>query len=104
MLRFGSAGGRAAVLLCLVVLLSHVRVGAQATSGVLGGTVYDPEHAVLPGARVDAVNNATHQEFIGYSDRSGNYTLNSMPTGTYSVDITASAFTAATATQVVIEK
>ncbi len=103
MLRFGSAHGRAAVLLCLVVLLAHVSAGAQSTTGVLGGTVFDPAHAVVQDARVTAVNNATDQEFIGYSDRSGNYTLNSMPTGTYSVDITASTFTAATATQVVIE-
>ncbi len=53
--------------------------------------------------RIVALNEATGAEFIGYSDRSGNYTLSSLPPGTYSVDISASAFTAFTATHVVIE-
>ncbi len=103
MLRLVFLHGRAAVVLCLLVLLAHARLGAQATTGVLGGTVYDPQNAVLPDARIVALNDATGAEFIAYSDRSGNYTLSSLPPGTYSVDISASAFTAFTATQVVVE-
>jgi hypothetical protein len=104
MLRLVSPHGRAAVVFCLLVLLvAHVSLRAQATTGVLGGTVYDPQNAVLPDARIVALNNATGAEFIGYSDHSGNYTLSSLPPSTYSVDISASAFTAFTATHVVIE-
>jgi hypothetical protein len=103
MLRLILPFGRAAVVFCLLVPLAQVCLRAQSTTGVLGGTVYDPQHAVLPDARIVVLNNATNEEFIGYSDKSGNYTLGSLPPGTYSVDITASAFTANTATDVVIE-
>lgn len=94
---------RAAILLCLLVLLDAVLLRSQSTTGVLGGTVYDPQHAVLPDARIVALNEATGAEFIGYSDRSGNYALANLPPGTYSVDISASAFTAFTATDVVVQ-
>lgn len=103
MLRLVHVHGRAAVLFCLLVLLARAPLRGQATTGVLGGTIYDPQHAVLPDARIVALNDATGAEFIGYSDRSGNYTLGSLPPGTYTVDISASAFTAFTATHVVIE-
>src|SRR6185437_11717863 len=102
MRRLGFPHGRAALVFCLLVLLAQVAMRAQSTTGVLGGTVYDPQHAVVPNARVVALNNATNAEFIGYSDRSGNYALNLSP-GTYTVDITASAFAAFTADHVVVE-
>ncbi len=50
MLRLVPPQGRAAVVLCLFLLLAHARLRAQATTGVLGGTVYDPQHAVVPDA------------------------------------------------------
>ncbi len=103
MLRLLLPHRRAAVVLCLLVLLAHLSLRAQSTTGVLGGTVYDPRHAVLPDARIVVLNEATGEEFIGYSDGSGNYTLANLPPGTYSVDISAGAFTAYTATHVVIE-
>jgi len=103
MLRLVFPRGRAAMVLCLLMLLARGWLRAQSTTGTLGGTVYDPQHAVVPNARVVALNHATGAEFIGYSDGSGNYTLASLPPGTYSVDITADAFTANTATDVVIE-
>ena len=104
MLRLVGPHRHAAARLCLVLLLLlPALLRAQSTTGALGGTVYDPEHAVLPDARILAVNDATGAEFVGYSDRSGNYALTDLPPGNYSVDIGASAFTAFTATHVVIE-
>jgi hypothetical protein len=103
MLRLVPPHRRAAVVLCLLVLIVPYVLWAQSTTGALGGTVYDPQHAVLPNARIVALNEATGAEFIGYSDRSGTYTLANLPPGMYSVDISASAFTAFTATHVVVE-
>lgn len=103
MLRLVGPHRHAAARFCLVLLLLPAALRAQSTTGVLGGTVYDPQHAVLPDARIVAVDNATGAEFVGYSDTSGNYTLADLPPGTYSVDIAASAFTALTATHVVVE-
>ncbi len=103
MLRVVFPHRRAALLFCLWVLLSAVQLRAQSTTGELGGTVYDPQHAVLQDARIVALNEATDAEFIGYSDQSGNYALANLPPGTYSVDISASAFTAFNATHVVVQ-
>lgn len=103
MLRLVPAHGRAVLLCCLLLVLASAKLRAQSTTGVLGGTVYDPEHAVLPNARVVALNESTGAEFVGYSDNSGNYLLANLPPGVYSVDISASAFTAFTARHVVIE-
>ncbi|MHB8302037.1 MAG: carboxypeptidase-like regulatory domain-containing protein [Acidobacteriaceae bacterium] len=102
MLRLVGPLRHAAVVLCLLLLLPAL-LRAQSTTGALGGTVYDPQHAALPDARIVAVNDATGAEFIAYSDRSGDYALPDLPPGTYSVDISASAFTAFTATHVVVE-
>jgi Carboxypeptidase regulatory-like domain/TonB-dependent Receptor Plug Domain len=103
MLRLIPPRGRAAVVFCLLMLVAACCLRAQTTTGTLGGTVYDPQHAVVANARIVALNEATGAEFIGYSDGSGNFTLASLPPGTYSVDISASAFTAFTATHVVVE-
>lgn len=103
MLRVVIPHRRAAILLCLLVLLAAALLRAQSTTGVLGGTVYDPQHAVLPDARIVALNEATGAEFICYSDQSGNYALTNLPPGTYSVKVSASAFTAFIATHVVVQ-
>jgi len=97
---------RALCAVCLVLLFflpMLPMVQGQSTTGVIGGTVYDPQHAVIPNARIVALNEATGAEFLAYTDKSGNYTLADLPPGTYSVDITGDAFTSFTATHVVVE-
>ena len=97
---------RALCAFCLVLLFflpTLSKLQGQSTTGLIGGTVYDPQHAVIPNARIVALNEATGAEFLAYSDKSGNYTLADLPPGTYSVDITGDAFTAFTATHVVVE-
>lgn len=97
---------RALCAVCLVLLfflLTLPKLEGQSTTGVIGGTVYDPQHAVIPNARIVALNEATGAEFIAYTDKSGIYTLADLPPGTYSVDITGDAFTAFTATHVVVQ-
>ncbi|HET9087552.1 MAG TPA: carboxypeptidase regulatory-like domain-containing protein [Acidobacteriaceae bacterium] len=103
MLRLVGPHRHAAAGLCLLLLLFPALLRAQSTTGVLGGTVFDSAHAVVPNARILAVNDATGAEFLGYSDRGGNYALADLPPGTYSVDIAASAFAAFTAKHVVVE-
>ena len=97
---------RALCAFCLVLLFflpTLPKLQGQSTTGVIGGTVYDPQHATIPNARIVALNEATGAEFIAYTGKSGNYTLADLPPGTYSVDITGDAFTAFTATHVVVE-
>lgn len=97
---------RALCAFCFVLfflMLPLARLRGQSTTGVICGTVYDPQHAVIPNARIVALNEATGADFIAYTDKSGNYTLADLPPGTYSVDITGDAFTSYTATHVVVE-
>ncbi|HEX3995794.1 MAG TPA: carboxypeptidase-like regulatory domain-containing protein, partial [Acetobacteraceae bacterium] len=92
-----------AFCLAFLFLLPLVQLRGPSTTGVIGGTVYDPQHAVIPNARIVAINEANGATFVAYTDKSGNYTLADLPPGTYSVDITGDAFTAYTATHVVVE-
>ncbi len=103
MLRLPPPRAFRALCLALFLLLPLAWLHGQSTTGMIGGTVYDPQHAVIPNARIVALNESTGAEFIGYTDKSGNYTLADLPTGTYSVDISGDAFTAFTALHVVVE-
>ena len=48
----------AAVLLCAVLLLA-IPVAAQTFYGSIVGTVADPSHSVIPGAKITLTNNGT---------------------------------------------
>ncbi len=68
---------RALCAFCLVLwfcLPALPTLQGQSTTGMIGGTVYDPQHAVIPNARIVALNEATGAEFLAYTAKSGNYT------------------------------
>ena len=88
--------------LCAVVCLSTVSALAQtqATSGNIEGRVLDPQGAVVPGATVEATNNATGFARATTTDEDGNYRLIQLPPGLYSVRASAANFNAASANEV----
>jgi len=62
-------------------------------TGAISGTVQDPTGAVLAGAKVDIVSNATDQLARQVmTDSAGIYTATLLPVGTYSVEVSASGF------------
>src|SRR5579859_6908267 len=61
-------------------------------TGSISGTVTDPTGAIVPGAKVTAVNAATNQEFSGTTNEAGLVALRSVPPGNYKVTITSSNF------------
>ena len=75
MLRLAPPHGRAFGVSCLVLLalLPLALLYGQSTTGVIGGSSLDPQHAVLANARIVALNEATGAEFIVYSDKSRLY-------------------------------
>jgi Carboxypeptidase regulatory-like domain len=77
-------------LLAFVFLLPRPAV-AQAV-GAIVGTVTDPSGAVLPGARVTAMNEATHVSQSTITGSAGTYTLPQLPVGTYTVTADAKGF------------
>ncbi|HSU69234.1 MAG TPA: carboxypeptidase-like regulatory domain-containing protein, partial [Tepidisphaeraceae bacterium] len=70
---------------------------AQTGAASLTGIVADQSGAVVPGATVTATNEATNVAYTATSNEAGNYTISSLPVGSYVVKAELSRFkTAAT--------
>ena len=65
---------------------------AQSDRGVLTGLVLDPAGAVIPNARVEAVNQATQVKYSGSSNEAGVYSLQQLPVGLYDLTVEATGF------------
>src|SRR5688572_7443540 len=65
---------------------------AQLQSGRILGTVYDPQHAGIPGATVAVTNLATNITRTVVTDSEGNYVVTPLDPGTYSVSAEVPAF------------
>src|SRR4051812_1422575 len=91
------------VLLALTVALASVPAFAQsqATTGVIEGTVSDPQGGRLPGAAVTLVNTGTNFTRQLATDENGRFQGLLLPLGTYKLSAEMSGF--ATYTQEGIE-
>jgi hypothetical protein len=67
---------------------------AQAISGDLLGTCFDPSHAAIQGAQVEAVSETTNVHYTTHTDAQGGYHFVNLPVGRYDVTVTAQGFTA----------
>ncbi len=80
-------------LLILAVSISSPMCRAQSTAGgTISGTVVDPDHRVVPGATVTIRNTDFISERPLTTDAAGNFVAISLPSGTYSVQVTAKGF------------
>ena len=80
------------VLLAALLLAACPPLLAQQTTGDILGTVTDSSGAVIPGAKVTIDNLGTHEVRNAASSASGEYVVNLLNPGTYSVTITAAGF------------
>ncbi|MEO7789111.1 MAG: carboxypeptidase regulatory-like domain-containing protein [Vicinamibacterales bacterium] len=88
------ARGLMAASLCLLLPTASL---AQTGAASLTGIVVDQSGAVVPGAMVTATNDATNVTYTAVSNDAGNYTVSSLPVGSYVVKAELSRFkTAAT--------
>src|SRR5262249_39257340 len=78
--------------LVVVSLLAFSIAPAQEQRGLINGTVFDPQGAVVPNAQIAVTDNATGAVFKGVSTAEGTFTIPGLPFGTYSVAITAPGF------------
>jgi hypothetical protein len=79
------------------LLLSPFAAFAQTGAASLTGIVTDESGAAVPGATVTATNQATNVDYTAVSNDAGNYTVTSLPVGTYVIKAELSRFkTAAT--------
>ncbi len=75
-----------------MVLLWTVSANAQVTTADVVGTVYDSTRAVIADAKVAITNLGTGLTRTAQSGASGDFVINSLPPGTYSVKIEAPSF------------
>ena len=73
--------------------VSDVELVAQAAAtGSISGTISDTSGAVVSGASVTAINDATNQGYSVTTDSSGYFSLNKLPVGTYTVRVGVTGF------------
>jgi hypothetical protein len=75
----------------IVICLLGVRLLAQ--TGILSGTVTDPDGQGVPTAPVQAKNLATGMVYKTAAVAKGNYTLTKLPAGTYDITVPPIGFT-----------
>ena len=90
-------------ILCLCIALIRPLAAQVASSTTLVGTVTDSSGAVIPGASVVAVQDATKVAFKGLSSGTGDYTLPYVAVGTYTITVEAVGFQKVTHTNVLVE-
>ena len=73
-------------------LLGPTQAMAQTGAASLTGIVTDDSGAAVPGATVTATDQATNVAYTGISNEAGNYTVSSLPVGTYIVKVELSRF------------
>jgi len=65
---------------------------AQMNTAVISGVVEDASGGVIPGAGVTAVQLGTQLKFTATTDPAGEYALEQLPLGDYSVTVSAARF------------
>lgn len=93
-------------LLCSLVFLLLLQVSSafgQQITATLSGIVTDPSGGVIPNAHIVATNNGTNAPFTIDSNAGGEYRINLLPVGTYTVKVTATGFKAFVQTGVVLD-
>ncbi len=85
---------RTSVLVCaLLVVCSGTLAWSQATStGSISGQVTDQSGAVIPGAQVTLIDNATKSVQTASSNEAGRYVFINVASGTYSINVTREGF------------
>ncbi|MEX2261075.1 MAG: TonB-dependent receptor [Bryobacteraceae bacterium] len=74
----------------------------QTDRGIINGTVTDSTGAAVPDARIAATNTATNVAFTTQSTSSGDFTIPTLPVGTYQLRVERQGFKAAIRSDVVV--
>ena len=83
---------RAILLVVLLSLVGLASMRAQQVTATLVGTVADSQGAVIPGASLKATNLATGIIHTGVSGTTGDYRIEFLPVGDYTLTATAKGF------------
>jgi hypothetical protein len=95
--------GRLALLVFSAMLgIYSIPAAAQVLYGTILGTVEDASGAVVPNTKVTVTEKATGLTREATTDVSGNYSVPSIPLGTYTLKVTANGFKTLTRDNVVV--
>jgi hypothetical protein len=72
---------RPRILAAAVLLSACFSTVSAAPTGRIFGRITDPSKAVVPGASVTALNEATQSEQSAMTDESGNFLFSNVPVG-----------------------
>jgi hypothetical protein len=83
---------RSAAMVFALFTIAAISAAAQVTGGAVTGNVLDPNGAVVKGATVVLKDKSRGQEYTTTTTDAGNYQFPNVPTGTYTLTITAPGF------------
>jgi carboxypeptidase family protein len=87
----------------LVAICGTLLLAQSTTDGAIGGTVYDTNGAVVPGAKITVHNNGTNAEQTTATDDSGFYRVTKLQPGSYTVTVNQQGFAPYKAEQVIVQ-
>jgi hypothetical protein len=90
------------LMLCLVTAAPASRAQST-TQGAVGGTVKDPQGAVVKGAAVTVRNEETNKETSATTDDEGHFRVVQLDPGNYTVSVNATGFAGFTQQKLVVE-
>src|SRR5213594_732498 len=91
------------LVLVAMALVTPAAAMAQTGAGALTGIVSDQSGAKVPGATVTATNQATNVAYTAVSNEAGNYSITSVPVGTYVIKAELSGFKTVTTNPIQVE-
>jgi hypothetical protein len=94
---------RVLALWAFLLVLGPAVAGAQTGAASITGLIVDQSGAALPGVTVTATNQATNVMSVTVSNNTGNYTITSVPVGTYVVKAELAGFRTATTAAFALE-
>ncbi len=77
---------------CILTAVTCLSALAQTTTSSIFGTISDPAGAVIPNARVVAVNTATGVHYAAITDSTGGFRITQLPPGPYTLEASSSGF------------
>src|SRR5512141_58288 len=79
--------GKATCLVLLLLLISPASARAQTSMGGVNGTVTDSTGAVVPGATVTLVSEATNVQSVRHTNQNGYFVFVNVRPGTYTLTV-----------------
>ena len=98
-----TAGRRVAVLWIVLFASYPPFAGAQTGAATITGLVADETGGALPGVTITAKSQSTDVPYVTTTNAAGNYTIGSLPVGTYVVTATLAGFRTVTTNSLTLE-